>query len=437
MSDNSRSSVTFPIKLFLQVGGGEITDALNELINDVNAALGNANFQLNIPVMPSAATPLAGTELAVVSQGGVNSKVTISDLVTNQAKPMQLSKTVFGTVLNISASNNAASGGVNYSVGIGTHAVLPTYPNKSTWGIFSYIEDNCGGTSTTDEFVEAIHAKAVSSSGNPYAKIEGVVVECVDNDIANPARQQIGFETEMTNRGNITVPTSSFVSNYVTNGTLNIGYMSGTSDPAFGPVLSIDAHFSMNPTAGFSKSQAGYLACGDGLIYAAFVDVTTSNVSYGLSLESGFYSDVALQIKTFSPQIRLKKSGSPQRNSITGYTTSFQSWTLSLGNTTARSGANAGDDLDIARYDDTGVFLDFCFTIFRSTGQLRVNDFQSLAGLKCAIKTVATLPAASGALEGTRYGVSDALAPAALSPVVGGGAVHVPVYCNGTTWIVG
>jgi hypothetical protein len=48
---------------------------------------------------------------------------------------------------------------------------------------------------------------------------------------------------------------------------------------------------------------------------------------------------------------------------------------------------------------------------------------------------VASLPAAGTA--GRRAYVTNALTPIALSAVVGGGAVTVPVFDNGTTWIVG
>lgn len=59
------------------------------------------------------------------------------------------------------------------------------------------------------------------------------------------------------------------------------------------------------------------------------------------------------------------------------------------------------------------------------------------ATLKVLAVTVAALPAATGALEGLHAGVTDALAPTFMATVVGGGAVHCPVYCNGTNWIVG
>ena len=51
--------------------------------------------------------------------------------------------------------------------------------------------------------------------------------------------------------------------------------------------------------------------------------------------------------------------------------------------------------------------------------------------------TVASLPAASGANTGARLFVTDALGPVFGSAVVGGGAIPVPVYSDGTTWKVG
>lgn len=48
------------------------------------------------------------------------------------------------------------------------------------------------------------------------------------------------------------------------------------------------------------------------------------------------------------------------------------------------------------------------------------------------IYTVATLPAGS---EGMISGVSDALAPVFLGALTGGGAIHTPVYYNGSAWV--
>jgi hypothetical protein len=51
--------------------------------------------------------------------------------------------------------------------------------------------------------------------------------------------------------------------------------------------------------------------------------------------------------------------------------------------------------------------------------------------------TVASLPAASAALKGTKYVVSDATVTTYATTVAGGGAYCVPVLCNGTNWVIG
>jgi hypothetical protein len=51
--------------------------------------------------------------------------------------------------------------------------------------------------------------------------------------------------------------------------------------------------------------------------------------------------------------------------------------------------------------------------------------------------TVATLPSASTSGKGARSFVTDALAPTFGTTVVGGGAVAIPVYSDGTNWKVG
>ena len=51
------------------------------------------------------------------------------------------------------------------------------------------------------------------------------------------------------------------------------------------------------------------------------------------------------------------------------------------------------------------------------------------------LTTVAGLPAATSALEGTRASVTDALAPAFGVALVGGGAVRMSAYCTGAAWV--
>lgn len=54
--------------------------------------------------------------------------------------------------------------------------------------------------------------------------------------------------------------------------------------------------------------------------------------------------------------------------------------------------------------------------------------------------TVATLPTAAIALAGTRAAVSDSNAAYTAgigATVVGGGSSVVPVFCNGSAWLIG
>jgi hypothetical protein len=51
--------------------------------------------------------------------------------------------------------------------------------------------------------------------------------------------------------------------------------------------------------------------------------------------------------------------------------------------------------------------------------------------------TVSGLPTCDSNAEGSRASVMNATATTFLSTVAGGGSNHVPVYCNGTNWVIG
>lgn len=67
-----------------------------------------------------------------------------------------------------------------------------------------------------------------------------------------------------------------------------------------------------------------------------------------------------------------------------------------------------------------------------NTKYLTMNGF-----IQHAKNTVASLPVASAALEGARYGVTDSSVTTFGTTVAASGSSHVPVYCTGTAWIVG
>lgn len=57
--------------------------------------------------------------------------------------------------------------------------------------------------------------------------------------------------------------------------------------------------------------------------------------------------------------------------------------------------------------------------------------------VKTGVYTVATLPAASAALQGARALVTDATSPTFLGALTGGGSVVCPVFCTGAAWLAG
>jgi hypothetical protein len=64
----------------------------------------------------------------------------------------------------------------------------------------------------------------------------------------------------------------------------------------------------------------------------------------------------------------------------------------------------------------------------------------ALNSAQFTLYTVAQLPAASAALAGTRSAVSNsnaAYSGNAGATVAGGGSNIVPVFCNGTNWVIG
>ncbi len=68
-------------------------------------------------------------------------------------------------------------------------------------------------------------------------------------------------------------------------------------------------------------------------------------------------------------------------------------------------------------------------------GQNVMTGVNRFSQLQVAVSTVSALLPCSSATEGQMAGVTDAASPSYLATVVGGGSVHVPVYCNGTNWV--
>jgi hypothetical protein len=72
---------------------------------------------------------------------------------------------------------------------------------------------------------------------------------------------------------------------------------------------------------------------------------------------------------------------------------------------------------------------------FQSKASVTVGDIRVCGTLRMQGYTVATLPTVG--IAGRRAYVTNALSPTFGSTVVTGGAVVIPVFDNGTNWIVG
>lgn len=97
-------------------------------------------------------------------------------------------------------------------------------------------------------------------------------------------------------------------------------------------------------------------------------------------------------------------------------------------NYVTESGAAAGGDVSlITAGSDTNVSLDLTP---KGTGVIKISS----GGVLLPLTTVAALPSCAAGTKGLLAAVSDATAPTYNASLTGGGAVSIPVYCNGTAW---
>ena len=94
---------------------------------------------------------------------------------------------------------------------------------------------------------------------------------------------------------------------------------------------------------------------------------------------------------------------------------------------------NAPTEYEQRYLDSLNNILRFYFNQLDNT----LRQLQAASNIKLNVYTVSTLPSAVTSGAGTLAFVSDASGPTFGSAVVGGGAVKVPVYSDGTNWKVG
>jgi hypothetical protein len=143
---------------------------------------------------------------------------------------------------------------------------------------------------------------------------------------------------------------------------------------------------------------------------------------------------------TITDRMYLKETGTLRVGATAGsYDTTtllqvgaYSSWNVSV-TAAIYTAANGTKGLEIIGTNGQTANL---FRVFLDAGADLFNVLASGAFSSRAL-TVATLPNAATAGVGARSFVTDALTPAILTAVVGGGAVKVPVYSDGANWLVG
>lgn len=125
-----------------------------------------------------------------------------------------------------------------------------------------------------------------------------------------------------------------------------------------------------------------------GAAASSFVRRNAGNTAYEHRTAAEVLSDIGalplaggtltgnLSISKNTPLLVLNKSASGQANYIQGQMGGAGRWLLTLGDTTAEGGANAGSDFSITRYNDAGVFQSVPVAINRASGAITLSDGQ-------------------------------------------------------------
>jgi hypothetical protein len=80
------------------------------------------------------------------------------------------------------------------------------------------------------------------------------------------------------------------------------------------------------------------------------------------------------------------------------------------------------------------LLLGFILSILPLVAYAQSFPLPRFAGVILQSYTVASLPACNSTTSGDIAAVTDATAPTYNGALTGGGTVHVPVFCNGTSW---
>jgi hypothetical protein len=160
----------------------------------------------------------------------------------------------------------------------------------------------------------------------------------------------------------------------------------------------------------------------------AFVKAVTAG-GY-LPLTGGVLSG-NLYINAANSSLVLTKTASGGSTDIYGQTGGLTRWWMQLGNGTAESGANAGSDFYLSRYNDAGVYIDSPFYIPRSSGSIittsiYTNGFHQVTNTSDNDHTLFVV----GATKAIRFGTSAGYG--AIEGVQSNLATYQPLWVGGS-----
>jgi hypothetical protein len=377
-----------------------------------------------------------------------------SGTVTNVAQ------TFTGGIISVSGSPITTSGTLALTVA-GTSGGVPYFSNATAWASSAALTANAlmiGGGAGAAPSTTATGTGVLTALGNATNGSGGLLTQLTVGTVATSggAAGQIMFDT-----GSVLSESSSFTFNS-TNPALTLA---GGTVTASNPVLNLtqtwnnaSATFTgiklnaTNTASGASSSLMDLQVGGN----SQFTIDKTGNIYWGLTNNSSFMS---LQASSQSLNFYVRNSGTAcsigysagdnyiTLGNVTLHTGTGVEGTYSLG---MRTGVNAQTFRVYNTYTDASNYERGVFDWQTSSNVLTIGTENAGTGTARYVKilsatkvvrydtsTVAGLPSAATAGAGARSFVTNATAPVFGSSVTGGGSVNVPVYSDGTNWVVG
>jgi hypothetical protein len=227
---------------------------------------------------------------------------------------------------------------------------------------------------------------------------------------------------------NTVVGASALISNTTASNGVALGYQAGNKTTTGAANIFIGSTAGNNNTTGESNVYIGYQS-------AFFSTTNSSNVQVGsFTASSPSYTGSNNSLVGWATGGALT---SGNNNSMFGRTTG-NAVTTGTQNTILGSGAGSSGTNNLTT-GSNNIIIGYNAAASSATVSNEVtigNSSSTVLRLPFTV-LVANLPAAATVGAGARSFVTNALAPSFGAAVVGGGAVSVPVYSDGTTWNVG